>query len=99
MKITLVEKEIANALIQYITNQGINTENATVRVDMIAGRKDTGHSAELDITPLAKEGPCIPQETPKETKLEEDKSLNLNGAESSYNAGIEEKASSEIFPA
>lgn len=59
MQIKLNQKEIEQALIAYISNQGVSTSGKTIVVDMIAGRGENGISATIDITnePTKTSGP------------------------------------------
>lgn len=50
MKIQLNDNEIKTALIEYVSSQGIDISGKAVEVDMVAGRKDNGFSATIDIT-------------------------------------------------
>jgi hypothetical protein len=49
MQIQLKQAEIISALKQYITLQGIDLAGKDVTVSFIAGRKESGISAEIDI--------------------------------------------------
>lgn len=49
MRINLIETEIHDALIQYITNQGIDISGKDVTVSLTAGRGPSGHKAAVDI--------------------------------------------------
>ena len=49
MQINLKQKEIIDALRQYITQQGINLKGKTVDCAFTAGRKDSGISVEIQI--------------------------------------------------
>jgi hypothetical protein len=49
MQIKLNQKEIEQALIAYISNQGVSTSGKTIVVDMTAGRGENGISATIDI--------------------------------------------------
>lgn len=49
MRINLIETEIHDALIQYITNQGIDISGKDVNVSLTAGRGPSGHKAAVDI--------------------------------------------------
>jgi hypothetical protein len=50
MQIQLKQTEIIQALKLYISSQGINLGGKTVSVGFTAGRKDSGLSADIDIT-------------------------------------------------
>lgn len=50
MKLTFNSAEIEQALISFVSTQGIDLANKTVVVNMTAGRGPNGHTAELDIT-------------------------------------------------
>jgi len=49
MKLTFDSHEIEQALISYVSSQGISLSNKEVSVRMVAGRGQNGYSAELDI--------------------------------------------------
>ena len=49
MQVILKQRDIEQALKQYIAGQGINIKGKTVNIAFTAGRKETGISAELDI--------------------------------------------------
>lgn len=49
MIITLNDKEITDALIQYVDTMGVNTSGKEVTVDMTAGRGSNGYKAEITI--------------------------------------------------
>ncbi len=49
MNIQLKEREITEAIKNYIALQGININGKTIVVDYTAGRKETGISAEISI--------------------------------------------------
>lgn len=51
MKIQLNEKEITEALVQYVTQQGVDTSGKEISVDFKAGRGENGHTADIDIQP------------------------------------------------
>jgi hypothetical protein len=55
MKISLEEREIQNALTEYISNQGFPISDQKVSVTLIAGRGANGHSAQIDVSPMTKE--------------------------------------------
>ena len=50
MKLTFDSSEIEQALISYVSTQGIDLADKNVSVSMTAGRGPNGHTAELDIT-------------------------------------------------
>ena len=50
MKLTFDSSEIEQALISYVSTQGIDLADKNVTVSMTAGRGPNGHTAELDIT-------------------------------------------------
>jgi len=50
MKIELIEVEIEQALIEYVSNQGINLDGSDIEVNLIAGRKN-GNAATIEILP------------------------------------------------
>ena len=49
MKLTFNSQEIEQALIDFVSNQGINLSDKEVSVNMTAGRGVNGYSAELNI--------------------------------------------------
>lgn len=49
MQIQLKQAEIEEAIVRYISQQGINLVNKTVNITFTSGRKDNGLSAEVDI--------------------------------------------------
>lgn len=51
MQIILDQKEIQEALIVYIGQQGINLANTNTQVSFFAGRGEQGHKATIEITP------------------------------------------------
>ena len=52
MEISLKQKEIQDALIEFINNQGIDLTGKQVVVTLTAGRGANGHSAKIEIMPL-----------------------------------------------
>lgn len=50
MKVELKQPEIIDALKGYLTSQGINVTGKSVQVTFTAGRKESGLSAEINIT-------------------------------------------------
>ena len=50
MQLTIDDKEIKDAIIEYVKNQGISTTDKKVSIDLIAGRMGNGHKAEIEIT-------------------------------------------------
>ena len=50
MRVQLKQDEIKEALKQYIRQQGIQVSGKTVEITFTAGRKDTGLSAEVNIS-------------------------------------------------
>jgi len=50
MKLTFDSSEIEQALISYVSSQGIDLSDKNVSVSMTAGRGPNGHTAELNIT-------------------------------------------------
>ena len=52
MQVILKQRDIEQALKQYIAGQGINLKDKTVNIAFTAGRKETGISAELDIADI-----------------------------------------------
>ena len=61
MDITLKQEEIATALVDYISGQGINLDNKDVDVSLIAGRGTNGHTATISVTPST--DPAAPKRT------------------------------------
>jgi len=59
MKINLQEAEIYKALVEFISNQGIDITNKTVEVSLTAGRGANGHSAQIEIT-QSENSPVLP---------------------------------------
>lgn len=53
MQVILKQRDIEQALKQYIAGQGINLKGKTVNIAFTAGRKETGISAELDIDDIS----------------------------------------------
>ena len=53
MQVILKQRDIEQALKQYIASQGINLKGKTVNIAFTAGRKETGISAELDIDDIS----------------------------------------------
>lgn len=53
MQVILKQRDIEQALKQYIAGQGINLKGKTVNITFTAGRKETGISAELDIDDIS----------------------------------------------
>ena len=51
MKIFLAHSEIQEALTQYVSNRGFDTNGQDVTVTLKAGRGAKGYSAEVDIVP------------------------------------------------
>jgi len=49
MNIQLSQPEIEKAIILYITNQGIDLDDKSIEVEMTAGRKGNGHTAQVTI--------------------------------------------------
>ena len=49
MQIQLKQAEIEEAIVRYISQQGISLINKTVNITFTSGRKDNGLSAEVDI--------------------------------------------------
>jgi hypothetical protein len=62
MQIQLKQPEIEEAIIRYISQQGISLVGKTITVNFTSGRKDNGLSADVDIdnvkdaTPEPQEG-------------------------------------------
>ena len=52
MQINLKQSEIADALRQYVTQQGINLTGKSVDIAFTAGRKEGGLTAEINIEDL-----------------------------------------------
>ena len=50
MQIQLKQSEIVTAIKQYVAQQGINLTGRKVEVTFTAGRKESGLSADVDIT-------------------------------------------------
>ena len=51
MEITLKQNEIEQGIVSYLNEQGISTGGTTVTITLTAGRKGSGHSAKVEITP------------------------------------------------
>lgn len=70
MQIQLKQREIEEALKQYISQQGISLINKSITIEFTSGRKDNGLSAEviIDSAPLniKPEVDSIPEDTPTE---------------------------------
>lgn len=66
MKLTFNSQEIEQALISYVSTQGINLSDKDVTVNMTAGRGPNGHTAELDITNKAMSKSSAPTPPPSE---------------------------------
>jgi hypothetical protein len=49
MQITLNHREIEEAIIEYVSNQGISIQGKSTEVAMVAGRGSNGYSATVDI--------------------------------------------------
>ncbi len=49
MNIQLTQAEIEKAIVAYIANEGIDLDNQEVSVEMTAGRKGNGHTAQVTI--------------------------------------------------
>ena len=65
MKINLIQDEIEEALVAFIANQGIDLRDKTISVELTAGRKGNGHTAQIS---LVKDGEA--SKTPEETEEE-----------------------------
>jgi hypothetical protein len=52
MQIQLKQNEIVAAITQYVAKQGINLTGRKVEVTFTAGRKESGLSADVDITDM-----------------------------------------------
>jgi len=58
MKLTFNSEEIEQALISYVSSQGISLSDKQVSVHMTAGRGQNGYSAELDIVTKTPDVSC-----------------------------------------
>ena len=56
MKIELNEIEIIEAIIEYVSDKGINTTDKQVDVTLVAGRGSNGHSANIALATRSTEG-------------------------------------------
>ena len=70
MQIQLKQREIAEALKMFISQQGINLTGKTIEIEFTSGRKDNGLSAELTIedagTPVSTEASVTEAPAPTE---------------------------------
>ena len=53
MIISLTHDEIEQALVEFVSNQGIMSEGTEATVQIKAGRKGNGHTAIVTINPVA----------------------------------------------
>jgi len=51
MNVILNHKEITEAIIAYVDDQGISLKDKKTEVNLVAGRGPNGHTAEINITP------------------------------------------------
>ncbi len=90
MQVILKQRDIEQALKQYIAGQGINIKGKTVNIAFTAGRKETGISAELDIDdipgymPAAEELPVDVPGVQEDTVPEETNESVTQGVESPF---------------
>jgi len=76
MKINLVEKEIHEALRQYIEGEGISLTGKNVEVNLTAGRGGTGHKAQVEITNAPAE-PAAETEDDSSSSQEEQQAIKF----------------------
>lgn len=69
MQVILKQRDIEQALKQYIAGQGINLKGKTVNIAFTAGRKETGISAELDIDDISGYIPAAEDLTVKDPEV------------------------------
>lgn len=97
MQVILKQRDIEQALKQYIAGQGINLKGKTVNIAFTAGRKETGISAELDIDDISGYIPAAEDLTKDVPEVEEASTPVTEEAESPFgDAGDAAEVAEEV---
>ena len=72
MKVTLNDREIDEALVEYVANQGISLGDKTVSVTIVSGRGSNGDSAIITIEDSSSESFISDNETPPDDLDDDD---------------------------
>lgn len=81
MEINLIQAEIKDALIEYVSNKGFDVSGKEVVVTLTAGRGAKGHSARIEIIPEGMEIEEVPVKKQKVPKDDDDDvpAINFGG--------------------